>query len=64
MSTRNQSERDSKPSTSAPDAAAMKTPSEVKRELTDDEISGVVGGSLSHTVAPTAVAPFQRHATL
>ncbi len=44
MSNQNQSEKDNKPSTSDQDAAAVKTPSETKRELTDEEIASVAGG--------------------
>ncbi len=44
MSTQKLSEKDNKPSTSDQDAAAVKTPSETKRELTDEEIASVAGG--------------------
>jgi hypothetical protein len=44
MSTEKKSEKDTKPSTAARDAAVVKTPSDTKRELTDDEIASVAAG--------------------
>jgi hypothetical protein len=44
MSTKKKSEKDAKPSTAAHDPAVVKTPSETKRELTDDEIASVAAG--------------------
>jgi hypothetical protein len=44
MSTQNQPEKDTKPSNSDQDAAAVKTPSDTKWELTDEEIASVAGG--------------------
>jgi hypothetical protein len=43
-STKNQSDKQAKPSSSAQDAAIVKRPNETKRELTDHEIASVAGG--------------------
>jgi hypothetical protein len=45
MMTKKPSEKDRKVSTSSRDADAVKTPAETGRELTDEEISSVAGGT-------------------
>jgi hypothetical protein len=46
MTSQNQAEKDAKTVTASPEDTAPKAalPSEVKRELTDDEIAAVAGG--------------------
>jgi len=48
MTSQNQTEKDRKVSTSSQDAAAVKTPAETERELTDEEISSVAGGGIGY----------------
>ena len=52
MSTQNPADKDVTPSNALQNAATVRSPSGTDQELTHDELARIVGGGLSHTVAP------------
>jgi bacteriocin-like protein len=57
MTTPNPSEKDRRPATSSPADAEVEAPREIARELTEDELASVVGGTYQTTTWPATEKP-------